>query len=426
MIAQFRRQAARVLQVLPLCVLAGAAAQAAPNAAYPQVDASSQEQFILELINNARANPAGEGARLASINDPEIHRYYAHYGVDTNRLRSDFSGYAVQPPLAFNPRLMASSRQQSLDQASHGFQGHDGTDGSHFDTRIRNQGYDYAALGENVFAYVETPFFGHVGLNADWGVPDLDHRRNIMNTDASFPVYKEIGISCVPCSIKNFGPLIITQDFGRPADPATAYLVGVVYNDINGNGMYDEGEGVAGVTVTPDRGDYYAVTTASGGYTLPLPVGGGSVTVTAAGGGLSASRTKAAVVTDGVNAKLDFTNRDPAGPALPTVAVKTTTAQASVDANQAGVITITRKGAADADMAVTLSVGGNAVSGVDYEALPASVTIPAGAKSVSVAVTPLASTFAGVKKVKVKAAPSSEYKVVTARAKASVKIIGAN
>ena len=47
-------------------------------------------------------------------------------------------------------------------------------------------------------------------------------------------------------------------------------LTGVAYHDANGNGQYDPGEGVAGATVTMDGGAYYAVTSASGGYALPL------------------------------------------------------------------------------------------------------------------------------------------------------------
>lgn len=416
----------KILQALPVCLLGViAAASAAPTQFCPQPAPSNSEQYLLELINIARANPAGEGQMLAGIQDPEIQRYYNHYSVDANKLRSDFAGYAAKPPLALNAKLMASSRQQSLDQAQHGFQGHDGSDGSHFDQRITNQGYSWGGLGENVFSYVEDPFFGHVGLIADWGVPSLDHRNNLLNLDANFPMYKEVGISCVSSSIANFGPLVITEDFGAPQDTNSAFLVGVIYNDLNGNGAYDEGEGLAGVTVMPDGGDYYTTTTASGGYQIPLPTGRGTLTVTASGAGLGAARVKSINYVGATNVKVDFTPADAAGPVVPQVEISTVSADAAASAGQVGVIVIKRRGSKAADLNVAIKVGGTAISGVDYSALPDSVVIPAGQKQVSVTVSPLSDAFAGVKKVKVQAAPGSNYTVVTS-GKGKVRLIGAN
>lgn len=400
-------------------------AQAAPTALYPQPQPSNAEQFMLERINLARANPAAEGQMLAGAQDSEILRYYSHYGVDTGKLVSDFARIAARPPLAFNAKLMASSRQHSLDQAQAGFQGHDGSDGSHFDQRITGQGYAWGALGENVFAYSENAFFGHVGLNADWGVPALDHRANIMNTDPNFPCFKEVGISCVSTSVPSFGPMVITQDFGTPSDSSVSYLVGVIYNDLNGNGSYDEGEGLGGVTVTPDAGDNYAVTSASGGFVLPLPAGSGSLSVVAAGGALGAPRTKTVNYGGAQNVKVDFTTKDASGPALPEVQITTTASDAAASAGQVGVIVVKRKGNAAADLNVALAVGGTAVNGVDYSQLPDSVTIPAGQKSVTLTVAPLSDSFAGVKNVKVKAAPGAAY-TVNAAGKGKVRIIGAN
>jgi uncharacterized protein YkwD len=212
--------------ILPLLALSTVGASAASF--YPQPNPSNEEQYILELINAARANPAAEGRMLAGITDSEISRYYTYYAVDRNQLVTDFAGYAVKPPLAFNSDLNAAALEHSLDQATNGFQGHDSSDGTAFNVRISNTGYQWGALGENVFAYVEDPFFGHVGLNADWGVPSLDHRANIMNLTAGFPTFKQIGISYVPTSVPSFGPYVLTEDFGTPADDTESFLVGVV------------------------------------------------------------------------------------------------------------------------------------------------------------------------------------------------------
>ncbi len=309
MFAVRRLAATSFLPVLALCLAASAQAQTA----YPQPDPSADEQFMLERINIARANPAIEGAMLAAQNsDPTIKTYYSYYNVSLTELTTDFATYPVQPPLAMNPRLMASARVESLDMATNGFQSHTGSDGSTFSQRITNQGYNWAGAGENIYAYSTTAFFGHVGFNADWGVPTYDHRANIMNNEASYPLYREVGVSCVPTTVKGFGPMVITQDFGKPADSTVAYVLGVVYNDANGNGAYTQGEGLAGVTVTLSQGSYYAVSATAGGFVIPLPAtGSGTMTVTASGGGLGGPRVKTVAWTAGTNVKVDFTTADP-------------------------------------------------------------------------------------------------------------------
>ena len=93
-----------------------------------------------------------------------------------------------------------------------------------------------------------------------------------------------------------------------------------MYQDANGNGSYDEGEGLAGVTVTPDGTNYYAVTTATGGFVIPLPASGsGTLTITASGGALGAARVKTVSYTAGTNVKVDFTPADAisTAPAVP-------------------------------------------------------------------------------------------------------------
>ncbi len=425
MIAKAFKPARLAYALLPVCVLTALSASAAPTNFYSQPQPSNQEQYLLELINRARSNPAAEGQMLAGVTDAEILRYYSHYAVDTNKLKGDFAGYQAQPPLAMNADLMTSSRQQSLDQAANGFQGHDSSNGTHFDGRITATGYLWQAVGENVFAYVENPFFGHVGLNADWGVPDLDHRENIMNYEggATSPIYKEVGISCVPTSVKNFGPLVVTEDFGTPRDSNVAYLVGVVYNDLNGNGAYDEGEGLGGVTVTPDGGSYYTTTSSSGGYVIPLPTdASGALTITVSGGSFGDSRMKTVNYTPGTNVKLDFTPGSGSPSETTQVSTRTVIKNATADGSQVGVITVSRTGNDDSDLTVALKIAGNAVSGVDYAPLPSSVTIPAGQDSVTITVEPLPQQFTTVKKVKFTVVPSANYVPDATAAVSKVKI----
>lgn len=280
-------------------------AQGAPSQQYDSGSPSAEEQYMLELINQARANPREEGQRLANCKDSNVLTYYNYYKVNTGAMASQFAGYAAKPPLAMNRTLMASSRRHSLDMAARGVQSHTGGDGSTFDGRMVAAGYsDYSSLGENIYAYIYNASFGHVGLNADWGVPSLDHRANIMNYAAY--TFKEVGISIVPTNIKNFGPNVVTQDFGTPRDANRAFLIGVVYADRNGNGQYDPGEGLNGVQIMPSSGDYFAVTTSAGGYTIPLPNGSGTLTLTVSGGELGETQTVTVNYGNAQNVKVDF------------------------------------------------------------------------------------------------------------------------
>ncbi len=70
--------------------------------------------------------------------------------------------------------------------------------------------------------------------------------------------------------------------------------------------------------------------------------------------------------------------------------VSVTVAPASVNEDGAGelVYTFTRTGSTAAALPVSYTVGGTATSGVDFTALPGTVTIPAGATSVTVSVNP--------------------------------------
>ena len=79
---------------------------------------------------------------------------------------------------------------------------------------------------------------------------------------------------------------------------------------------------------------------------------------------------------------------------LPAVTVTATTPAAREQDGSAGVFTITRTGPVASPLLVPLTWGGSAVSGTHYAAPPASLLIPAGSASATVAVTPLADSLA--------------------------------
>lgn len=78
-----------------------------------------------------------------------------------------------------------------------------------------------------------------------------------------------------------------------------------------------------------------------------------------------------------------------APPAPPVVTVAASAASAFEAGAVAGEITVHRDSAADRSLTVTFTVGGTATSAADYVPLETSATIPAGASSATIAVTPI-------------------------------------
>lgn len=281
---------------------ASLAALPVPQQTYSHGEPSGLEQQLLEEVQWARADPPAAGRRIVELLEAQgaIHQF----AVDKAQVVADFEGYAPVPPLAFDPHLMASSLVHSNDMADNGFQEHDGSKGEDFAERITDAGYAWSFISENIFAYASSVPQCNAAFLIDWGNPDLGHRRALLDMDGD---KRDIGISIVerPNGPNDVGPLVVTQDFGMPASDPRRYIVGVVYDDDNGNGLYDAGEGIEGVRVVPDVGDTYAITSKSGGYAIPMSPRAGDVRVQVqAGSGDALDETLVSL--DGANVKADF------------------------------------------------------------------------------------------------------------------------
>ena len=79
---------------------------------------------------------------------------------------------------------------------------------------------------------------------------------------------------------------------------------------------------------------------------------------------------------------------------LPAVTVAATVSTAKEINGQAGLVTFNRTGDTTLPLVVPLSISGSAVAGTHYQALPASVTFPAGQVSTTLQVTPIADSLA--------------------------------
>jgi uncharacterized protein YkwD/N-acetylneuraminic acid mutarotase len=239
------------------------------------------EQQMLEELNDARADPAAYGRQI---------------GVD-------LSGVAPSQPLAFNPLLIDVARQHSQDMNDRAYFEHVTPEGVTPDERVRSTGLVPTVDAESLSAGYPTPAASLAGLIQDQGVPDLGHRRQLLAIDDVLKPINQIGIGIV---LNGTGPYRDYYTLDGMADGGPApFLTGVVYADANGDGHYEAGEGLAGVTITvAGVGAFPAWDT--GGYSIRLDPG--TYNVTASGGRLAAP--VATTVTVGTtNYRLDFIGR---------------------------------------------------------------------------------------------------------------------
>jgi uncharacterized protein YkwD len=282
---------------------------------------NAEQQYMLELINMARTNPAEMANWLQSNLNANDMATIQHYGVNLDQALQDIANTAPVQPLAWSDTLASTALEQSQYEADNQIQTHQGAGEENLQQRLSDAGYNNPTVyGENSYAYAQSVDHAMKAFLIDWGVSGDGHRGNLlqMNTPDD-KTYSEVGIGIVATNPgSQVGPFVMTQDFGRPAN-FQPQVVGVVYDDQNGNHLYDIGEGEGGVTIVVDdaNGNQVAEATTwdSGGYQIPLSPG--SYTVTAVDNG---QVIKSQDVTIGIdNVEVDFDTSQPwQGGALPT------------------------------------------------------------------------------------------------------------
>lgn len=232
------------------------------------------EIYMLQLVNRARLDPAGEAAR---------------YGIDLNQgLAAGTISATPKQPLVPNPLLHDSARAHSQWMLDADIFSHTGAGGSQPFNRMVAAGYLFTppyAAGENIAFSGTTGTLGqlasyiedqHRGLFLSPG-----HRTNIENDS-----YREIGIAQVTGAFTQgnltYNASMVTQNFAFTG--TASFLGGVIYNDLDLDNFYDPGEGIAGVTIRIN-GTAVATSTAAGAYYLPLANGTHALQMD--GGGLS-------------------------------------------------------------------------------------------------------------------------------------------
>jgi Ca2+-binding RTX toxin-like protein len=233
---------------------------------------TAYEQYMLELINLARLDPAAAAAL---------------YGVSLGSISA-----SSKQPLAGNQLLTNAAEDHGAWMLDTDTFSHAGAGGSDPGDRMRDAGYVFTgswSWGENLswrgttgtLDVVSAIDAMHASLFQSSG-----HRANILND-----TFQEVGVGIVTGEMtsngKDFNAAMVTQDFARSG--SGAFITGVAYTDTDGNDFYSVGEGRGGVLVSMERvgGSTTTTTTdAPGGYEGKLSAG--TYNVVFSGGGLPA------------------------------------------------------------------------------------------------------------------------------------------
>jgi Ca2+-binding RTX toxin-like protein len=254
---------------------------------------SVEEQYLLELINQARLDPLAKAASL---------------GIDLNQglAPGTLTGSAKQV-LAHNAILSEAAEGHSDWMLANNTFSHAGAGGSSAGDRMAEAGYTFSGAwtwGENLAWYGTT---GTVDLASAIVTHDNGlflspgHRVNLLAE-----AYREIGIAQVEGAFTHsngitYNASMLTEKFAKSG--SAVFLTGVAYNDSDDDGFYSMGEAEAGLSFSV--GPQSTFSAAAGGYELALAAAA-DVEVQITGVGFDA---RVSIDLTGGNAKLDVVDR---------------------------------------------------------------------------------------------------------------------
>ena len=240
---------------------------------------TNEEQYMLQLINEARTNPAAAEAQITSNLTPEVQATLQYYNVNLQAVQQTIANSTPQPPVAWNASLASAALTQSNYMAQNQVQSHVGANGSTASQRIQQAGYtNVVSNNENAYAYSSSAQEAMQAFLIDWGVPSDGHRITIQQPGVSAQnAYRDVGIGIVQTPANSsVGPEVVTQDFASQANEQ-AQVVGVAYYDNSHTNFYQPGEGQGGLQIDAVNLQTGQVTSTqtwdSGGYELSLPPG---------------------------------------------------------------------------------------------------------------------------------------------------------
>lgn len=252
---------------------------------------TAAEQYLLELINRARLDPAGEAAR---------------YGIDLNAgLAAGTISTASKQVLAPNAMLENAAIGHSQWMLAADVFSHTGRGGSQPWDRAAQAGYSWSGVAENISWRGST---GTLDLNTAIAAHhqslflSAGHRVNSMNN-----AYQEVGLAqeagLFNSGGRNYNASMLTEKFAKPSVDK-AFLTGVIYNDTDKNSFYSIGEGIGGAAIVTQGTS--AVSAAAGGYAISLKLGM-AITVT---GQVGVTEYSFNMSMTNTNVKVDIVNQN--------------------------------------------------------------------------------------------------------------------
>lgn len=131
------------------------------------------------------------------------------------------------------------------------------------------------------------------------------HRIHLLGLNAFNAAFREVGTGYIEGAGQSgyaYGAYWAIHTGRRNTDPV--WLMGVVYDDANGNGRFDQGEGLSGVTVSATGSTTNSVQTGTAGLYM-MQVSAGTTNLSCSGGGFSGTATRSITVGT-ANLEVDF------------------------------------------------------------------------------------------------------------------------
>jgi hypothetical protein len=203
------------------------------------------EQYLLELLNRARLDPAAEAAR---------------YGIGLNDgLAAGAINTTAKQVLAPNAALEAAAIGHGQWMFQTGIFSHTGAGGSQPWDRAEDRGF-IGWVGENIaFNSMSgsTTLASMISLQHKAFMASSAHREQLMTER-----WEEVGLAQESGRFTGVAGSMITEVFGDRS--GYVYLTGVAYTDTDKDAFYSMGEGERGVWFAV--GQTGASTSATGGY----------------------------------------------------------------------------------------------------------------------------------------------------------------
>lgn len=268
-----------------VCLSAAGSVVALEEARAAAREPTDKEQFLVYELNRARSDPGAWAIEQA--------------------LGVDLSTVEARPPLALNHALTGSGAFHADEMGAAQYCAHlSPVSGELANRWARDAGYPLASGLPDAANSIESIACGFGNppggspfqlplevlrsLILDENVPTLGHRKHLLGF-GGFESMREVGAGyeSVSTLFRNYWAIHTGY---RDVNPV--WLTGVVYADGNGNGVYDEGEGLGGVNVQVDAVVIQSGT--AGGWSLS--VDSGSHPISCSGGGFAGTASETVFV----------------------------------------------------------------------------------------------------------------------------------